>query len=1632
MAQDDMSLAIRVALDNSNFQQGLQNMNRQIRAATAEFKNATAGLGDHGKGLDSLKAKSDMLSKQIDAQSKIVEMNRDKLKESRETLENNAKAQVELKEKIETTKKAYEDSIKTTGENSKETKALKEELDKLSGEYTDNEEKIRNNTRTLENYEMKVNNAEAKLKNMESQLKYTNDEIDKQSSKWQKLSDKLEPIGGKLQDIGGKMTELGRTLSLKLTAPIMAAGGAAAKLGMDFDKSMANIATLIPGQQDRLRELKKDIQDVAIATGKHTDDIADGAYNVISAYGDAADTMEKVEINAKAARAGLADTSDALNLSSAIMKGFGDTSAKANEKVMDLAFETLKLGQTSFAELAGSMGKVVPTTNELGISMEELFTVFATGTGVTGNASEVATQYQGVLKALMAPTKEMAALLKELGYENGQAMIAQEGLAGSIQMIVDKSKKTGEPLQKYIGSIQGQVLALALAGEQSDVYAKKLESLKNSQGAMEEAFKEQTEGINETGFTFEQAMIKMQVSAQKFGDAMGPMLAKVADAISILADKLNELTPAQMDNILQLGAALAIMGPVTGILGTLNKVIGGAIVGFTKMAGKVAEAGGMVKVFGLGLKALPLVGVAAGIGAVGYGAYKLVKHFKQASISVDEFGDDVSESTQEAVGAFLELEEQATKSLNELSWTGQAVTKEMADNISGNFNEMKEQVVSTLEEKKNDSLSALQDMFDNSKYMNEETKKELIESTTNMYDEQIGITERRNEEINRILQKAAEENRELTAVERQIINTNKELMKEDSIRILSESEKEQLAIMERLKQESGKISALQAAEIVQNSKEQKDKAVAEAEEEYNERLKIAAELRAQGTKEAERLADQVVAEAIKQKNESVKNAEEMHNDVVSHAKEQAGEHAKYVEWETGEVKSKWEAAKIDISEKATELKDNVIQAMKDKKDNAVKWTQETVAEMGKKWDGTKTKAKTWGSNVANNIKSGLHSKKQALKEKSEELKKSVKSAWNNIEGEFKSLGEMAVEGLRKGLEFTRKLKAKAEELATKTINAVKDKFKTKSPSRAMMDIGKNVTEGLAIGIEENAHLAQKAAEELAMKTIKEVETDLSIKPIVNVSESILKRNATNTLGKGKNVHEDYAEFLNKLNADEVEKSKKLLDEEYQARVKNIDKQVDALKAGDKKKNKARIDSLRKEKQALKENHNETLNLINERSQAIEKAARKDANIFQDKINQFDVAIKRLTISTGDLEQDLINQNAVIILQQQKVKELEKRYNKLAKEFGSTSDEATKMKKALEDARTELIKMGNDVENTTEKIKQSQIDAINDLTNRIKSALKQRYEDEYKMQEKAIRDELDALDKWKNESIDRINSVYDAKIKRIDETANAQIKALQNEIDALDRVEKQKTREEEDAEKVRKINRLKEALKYEHDEFNKAEIQKELNKEIKDRDEQLRKWQIEDRKEKLNQQINDIKDNASKQKETLERQKEYEINRINSIYEYEKNTLENRLSEVQEFYERKTQDAALQAEAEKMIVDNQQKEIIELLHSYEEDYKQAGQSLGEKLVEGFKPKIREIMDMIDSVQSSFEQTRNNAIRGMAEMSAMSTGSGSTSISNVSNSNSKVINNNVNISSPRALNHREVNRQTENTLRRLALI
>lgn len=388
------------------------------------------------------------------------------------------------------------------------------------------------------------------------------------------LTNAIQGASKAMEQAGARMTSVGRSMTLKVTTPIIAAGGAALKMGQDFNRAMANVEALMPGNTARVRELGSAVQDMAKDIGTSTTDLTGGLYQVVSAFGDTADTMGVLEINARSAKAGLATVTEAIDLTSGVTKAYGDTSLGAVGKVSDLAQLTVRLGQTTFPELAASIGRVTPLTAALNVSQEELFGTMATFTGVTGGAAEVSTQLRGVLQALMAPTADMSNLFSELGVESGAALVEQKGLQGAITEITEAARRTGQPLQKFIGSIEGQTLALAATGGQSDTYTQKLLEMESAAGATDAAFRAQTEGINASGFAMDKAKQEIIVSMQQIGDVILPMAAKIADVVAGVIGHFNGMSPAMQKVVVGGSLVVAAIGPVIVVAGTLAGSLG--------------------------------------------------------------------------------------------------------------------------------------------------------------------------------------------------------------------------------------------------------------------------------------------------------------------------------------------------------------------------------------------------------------------------------------------------------------------------------------------------------------------------------------------------------------------------------------------------------------------------------------------------------------------------------------------------------------------------------------------------------------------------------------------------------------------------------------------------------------------------------------------------------------------------------------------------------------------------------------------------------------------------------------------------------------------------------------------------
>lgn len=230
---------------------------------------------------------------------------------------------------------------------------------------------------------------------------------------------------------------------------------------------------------------------------------------------------------------------------------------------------------------------------------------------------------------------------------------------------------------------------------------------------------------------------------------------------------------------------------------------------------------------------------------------------------------------------------------------------------------------------------------------------------------------------------------------------------------------------------------------------------------------------------------------------------------------------------------------------------------------------------------------------------------------------------------------------------------------------------------------------------------------------------------------------------------------------------------------------------------------------------------------------------------------------------------------------------------------------------EIMAWEEKVYDLKKEIRERDADSIDQLADGVVSALEKRYE--------AMRDaEIERLDKsreaweqWRDDSV----------------------AAIEDQIAALDQLADTEDEEKKSAEELRKIEKLRREVEYEQDAYNRQKLQQQLDEAISSREERLRKLELKQQKEALQEEIEKIRDQASEKIKELDGEQDA----------------------IEKAYEERLKAASLQAEAEKLLMTKSQDEIMDLLYEYVPEYDALGKSMGEKLLEGFQSKVGSIAD-----------------------------------------------------------------------------
>jgi len=354
------------------------------------------------------------------------------------------------------------------------------------------------------------------------------------------VDEAAKTAGQGMQEFGKSATATGAKMSAGLSLPMAGAAAVVVSSTNSINAGLANVASLGVSNVEKYRD---EIQQMSVDTGQSTTDLTDGLYQVVSAFGETGESAQILGIAAQAGAAGLATTEEAINLLSATTKGYGDTSAEAVQKAADLAFQTVKLGQTTFPELASAMGRVVPLAATLGVSQEELNAQFATLTGVTGSAAEVGTQLRATYQSILKPTTQMGGALASVARQlDEQGKLVENEFVDSWRRANERLIEThGE-----IGVLTQELTALEESGQGSSEAAgqiqEKIEALSDDLPDLQKS-------VEETG----QALGQSIIDSVGYSEALGMITEEAGGNTKQLGDMFGSVEA--------LNAVLALGGP---------------------------------------------------------------------------------------------------------------------------------------------------------------------------------------------------------------------------------------------------------------------------------------------------------------------------------------------------------------------------------------------------------------------------------------------------------------------------------------------------------------------------------------------------------------------------------------------------------------------------------------------------------------------------------------------------------------------------------------------------------------------------------------------------------------------------------------------------------------------------------------------------------------------------------------------------------------------------------------------------------------------------------------------------------------------------------------------------------------
>jgi TP901 family phage tail tape measure protein len=294
-------------------------------------------------------------------------------------------------------------------------------------------------------------------------------------------------------------------------AAVAAVAVASVKEAAQFETSLSKIQGLVGVSSDEIDILAESARRLGPAFGSSANDAADALFFITSAGLRGADATNILEAALKGSAIGLGETKTIADLATSAVNAYG-ASQLDGAKAVDVLAEAVRLGKLEPAELAASMGDVLPLASALGVRFDEVGAAMA-GMSKTGtDAATASTQLRGIFNALVKPTSEANRALESMGLsaQGLREQVREKGLLSVLQTLTKEFDGNLEATADVFGNVRALTGVLDLMGSSAAENAEVFRLMADDTGVLDEAL----------AITAETAQFKFNVAMGKTRDTL--------------------------------------------------------------------------------------------------------------------------------------------------------------------------------------------------------------------------------------------------------------------------------------------------------------------------------------------------------------------------------------------------------------------------------------------------------------------------------------------------------------------------------------------------------------------------------------------------------------------------------------------------------------------------------------------------------------------------------------------------------------------------------------------------------------------------------------------------------------------------------------------------------------------------------------------------------------------------------------------------------------------------------------------------------------------------------------------------------------------------------------------------------